>query len=81
MINLDKIIVTDIVDFFTILSPKDRFEKIYNRKSYGLSFCSEGQITYTHNGNKVISDKITQLFFPKGRLTHYTATKQVVLLL
>lgn len=67
MNNLDKIVITDINEIFTVMSRKGRSEKIHSRKSYGLSFCSEGQITYTHNGNKIISDKNHAIILPKGQ--------------
>ena len=41
---LNKIIVTDIADLFTVSSNKGRNQKIKNREYYGLSFCSEGKI-------------------------------------
>lgn len=64
---LSKIIVTDIDGIFTVSSPKGRSEKIYERKSYGLSLCYEGQITYTLNGNKTVSDKNHAVILPKGQ--------------
>lgn len=67
MSNLDKIIITEINELFTVSSPKGKFEKIYYRKTYGLSFCIEGQITYTHNGNKTISDKNHATILPQGQ--------------
>ena len=53
---LSNITITDIKEIVTVYSPKGRFEKIENRRSFGISFCADGQITYTHNGNSVISD-------------------------
>lgn len=67
MRNLDKIIITDITNVVTVSSPKGRFEKITNRKSYGLSFCLDGQITYTHNGKKYVSDKEHAVILPQGQ--------------
>ena len=67
MINLDKIVVTDVLELFTVSSPKGRFQTIYNRKTYGLSFCIDGQITYTHNGNQAVSDKNHAVILPKGQ--------------
>ena len=61
------ITITDIKETFTVFSHKGRFEKIENRKSFGLSFCIDGQITYTHNGNKIISDKNHTVILPKGQ--------------
>lgn len=64
---LNNITVIDILEIFTVYSPKGRFEKIQNRKCYGLSFCDEGQITYEHNGNKIISDKNHAVILPQGQ--------------
>lgn len=64
---LNKIVVTDILDIVTISSPKGRFEKMNNRKCYGLSFCTEGQITYTHNEKKYVSDPDHAIILPEGQ--------------
>ena len=64
---LGNITITDIKEMFTVFSPKGRFAKIENRKSFGLSFCIDGQITYTHNGNKIISDKNHAIILPEGQ--------------
>ena len=64
---LSDITITDIKEIFTVISPKNRFSIIENRKSFGLSFCIDGQITYTHNGNKIISDKNHAVILPKGQ--------------
>ena len=64
---LNKIIVTDIADLFTVSSNKGRNQKIKNREYYGLSFCSEGKITYTINGKQVISDKNYATILPKSQ--------------
>ena len=64
---LENITITDITETFTVFSPKGRFEKINNRKTYGLSFCNEGQITYVHNGTKTISDKNHAVILPQGQ--------------
>ena len=49
MNNLNKLIVTNIIDISMISSSKGRFAEMNNRKDYGLSFCKEGEIIYTHN--------------------------------
>lgn len=67
MENLNDVTVTDITNVITVFSPKGRSEKIHNRKSYGLSFCLEGQITYSHNGKKFISDKEHAVILPQGQ--------------
>lgn len=67
MNDLNKIVVTDIIDVITVFSPKGRFQKMENRKCYGLSFCKEGQITYTHNKKNYISDPNHAIILPKGQ--------------
>lgn len=67
MNKLDKIIVTDIRGLFTVTSPKGRFEKIQSRKSYGLSFCADGQITYTLEGENTVSDRDHAVILPQGQ--------------
>ena len=67
MNNLDKIVVTDINEIFTVSSPRGRTGKINKRKNYALSFCAEGQITYTHNGSETVSDKNHAVILPKGQ--------------
>lgn len=64
---LNDITVTDIKEIFTVFSPKGRYEKIIKRKSYGLSFCIDGRITYTHNGVKTVSDCNNAVILPKDR--------------
>lgn len=67
MINISKAVVTDINKLFTVLSKKGRTEKIYKRKSYALSFCIDGQITYNHNGREIVSDKNHAVILPKDQ--------------
>lgn len=58
-------VITDIKGLATVSSPKGRYEKIYMRKYWGLSFCIEGQITYTHNGKNYVSDKDHAILLPQ----------------
>ena len=67
MNTLYKTTVTDIKGLFTVLSPKGRNETIKNRKSYGLSFCTEGRITYEMNGKQAVSDENHAVILPKGQ--------------
>lgn len=64
---LDKIVITDITDMFTVFSSKGHIGHIDNRPSFGLSFCADGQITYTHNGNKIISDESCAVILPQNQ--------------
>ena len=61
------LVITEITRIFNVFSKKGRAENIKNRAQYGLSFCKEGQITYTHNGNKVISDKNHAVILPQNQ--------------
>lgn len=67
MNTLNKITVTDIKELFTVSSPRGRKEEIRNRKSYGLSFCAEGKITYEIGGKQAVSDEKHAVILPKGR--------------
>lgn len=64
---LDNIVITDVTETVTFFSAKGRTAKITNRKSFGLSFCTEGQITYTQNGKEYISDYAHAIILPKGQ--------------
>lgn len=78
MDHLSKIVVTDIKETLTVSSPKGRFEKINNRKSYGISFCISGQITYTHRGEKFVSDpEPCPSSCRRGKATRFLATNRV----
>lgn len=63
---LSNITITDIVNITTVYSPRGRSDIMENREYFGISFCIDGQITYTHNGNKIISDKNHAVIFPQG---------------
>lgn len=67
MTDLKNITVTDVLCTFTVNSISGEKETISNRRSYGLSFCIDGQITYTHNGKKVISNKSCAIILPKNQ--------------
>ena len=64
---LDQINVTSIENIHTVSSPRGRFLEIHQREYYGLSFCTEGQITYTHNGKEFVSDPSHAVFLPQGQ--------------
>lgn len=67
MENLKNIVVNEITDAITVPSPQGRFGRVTNRRSYGMSFCSEGQITYTHNGKNFVSDNKHIIILPEGQ--------------
>ncbi len=61
----NSITVTEITDVFTVYSAKGRRELMTSRRCYGLSLCSEGQITYIQNGVKYVSDRDHAVILPK----------------
>jgi len=64
--DIQKIIVTEIIDVITVHSPKGRKVEMKNRPCYGLSLCMDGQITYIHNGKEYVSDKDHAVILPMG---------------
>ena len=64
--DLESITVTEIRSVVTVYSEKGRYDRMTNRRSYGLSFCKEGQITYIQNGVEYVSNKECAVILPKG---------------
>lgn len=67
MNRLDKIMITSIYSIGTVPSPKGRFDKMENRICYGISFCINGKITYSHNGKKYVSDRDHAILLPQSQ--------------
>ena len=63
----DRLVITDICDIRTIHNPTGKSSAITNRKSYAVSFCREGRITYTHNGRTVVEDSTHAVLLPQGK--------------
>lgn len=64
--DLKNAVITSIIEACTVYSPKGRSEQMLNRKSYALTFCIDGQITYIQNGHRYISNRNTAVILPKG---------------
>ncbi len=62
----ENLTVTDILDITTVTSQKGRSYTMSNRESFGLSFCIDGQITYTQNGKNYVSDPYHAVILPEG---------------
>jgi len=69
------ICVSKIERFITVASSQGEKEEMTNRKYYGLCFCTEGQITYTHNGKNYVSNKDCAVILPKGQSYMITREK------
>lgn len=63
---LQDLTVTDILEVVAVRQTKGTVAEIKNRPSYGLSFCYDGQITYTLDGVDYISNPDCAIILPKG---------------
>lgn len=65
MNDLSMIVISAIHEANTVPSPRGRRLQIKKRGSYGLSFCLQGKITYTHCGRQFVSDSNHAIILPK----------------
>jgi len=65
--ELKNIILTQINKPFTVISKKGEDCRTKNRNFYGLSFCIKGQITYSKDGKKYVSNQSNAVLLPKGQ--------------
>ncbi len=63
---LQNLTVIGDLDVVTVRQIKGMTAEIVDRPSYGLSFCYDGQITYTLDGVDYISDPDCAIILPKG---------------
>lgn len=61
------VIITKIKPPITVYSYQGKTVTINKRETYGLSFCQSGQITYTFDGQKTVSDTSCAIILPKGK--------------
>lgn len=64
--DLENVTLTKVGRAVTVYSEKGRYDKMTNRKSFGFSFCKEGEITYIQNGVKYVSNERCAVILPKG---------------
>jgi len=62
--------VTHIDGLITVFSQKGREAVMTDRPFYGISLCIDGQITYTMDGQKYVSNQNHAVLLPKGG--HYS---------
>ena len=67
--------VTQLAGIQTIFNPKGHAPQINNRKSYGLAFSIDGQITYTHQNKQYISTPTCAVILPKGQTYRFHTDK------
>ena len=63
---LNHIVVTDIETPVVVRSEKGKNFQMKNRRSFGLSLCVSGQITYTMNGKSYKSKPGNVVLLPQG---------------
>ncbi len=64
---LQNLTVTGNLEVVTVRQIKGTGTEIKNRSHYGLSFCCEGQITYTIDGVEYVSNPDCAIILPKGK--------------
>lgn len=73
--DLRNVVITKISEACTVYSPKGRSEQMRSRRSYALTLCIDGQITYTQNWIEYISHRNTAVILPKGGNYHIRGDK------
>lgn len=63
---LDNIIITSIETPIVVHSEKGRNFQMKDRSCYGLSLCASGQITYTMNEKRYVSNQTNAVLLPQG---------------
>lgn len=66
MLEIEKIVVTEIMEPHTVYSPKGKRLEQESRKNCGISLCLGGQIQYICKGKETVSDENCIVFLPKG---------------
>lgn len=63
---IKKLNIKSIDSIITVRSKRGEHDRIAKRRTYGLSFCIDGQITYEHNGKKFVQDRYHAVILPEG---------------
>lgn len=66
MFPLSDTVITAMDAIGIVYSEKNRILNMIQRPWWGLSFCIDGKITYTHRGVDYISDREHAIILPKG---------------
>ena len=65
--DIQSIVVTDIERLYTSYQEKGWRHEIKERSAFGLSFCLDGQITYTQDGVDYVEDPGHAVILPMGK--------------
>lgn len=63
---LNKLVISDIGRVFSVNFTNGKRSTVLSRATWGLSFCTEGRIVYTHKGKQYIEDKDHAVLLPMG---------------
>lgn len=74
-IAFDKATVLNVDNIRTITLKKGRREQINHRKNYGLFFCLDGQLVFTHRGERVTVEPECAVFLPQWESYELVCTK------
>ena len=66
MSDLNRMTVTKLGNLFTVPAPAGRQQFITDRAYYAFSFCRQGEMIYTHNGQEFVSNKSCIILLPKN---------------
>lgn len=64
--KIENMVVTNIDEILIVPSMRGRHFSMRDRPNFGLSFCFDGEIRYSHLGRTFISDPDHAVFLPKG---------------
>ena len=67
VLDFEKTVITEILGAVTVFSEKGRTDKMEMRKSYGISLCRSGRITYIEDGEEYVSEEGYAVILPKDK--------------
>lgn len=63
---LNNLVISNIDRVFSVNVTNGKHSTVSSRSTFGLSFCTEGKIVYTHKGKQHIEDKDHAVLLPMG---------------
>lgn len=63
---LNKLVISDVDRVFSVTFTNGKRSTVSERATFGISFCTEGKIVYTHKGKQYIEDKNHAVLLPMG---------------
>ena len=63
----DDLVITDITELITVHNTRGKVSHIQNRRAYGLTFCTSGQIRYMQDGEEILETPTYAVILPMGK--------------